>query len=241
MRVNWNNIKLLLLLLVVGFLYAFASYRNSERVVAEVKVKFDDENRPFVTREVVNKLLIQNTDSLTKSTKEKLALKEMEARVNAHPLIEKAEVYLEMDGALGVQVQQHNPIARLDAETPFYIGEKGDVLPLSPNFSARVPLVSGVSKSEVQDVHTLITFLREDAFLEKHFVGVRKTSAGDYVLVPRTYQYKVVLGKVEKLPLKFSNYKAFYEKAKNDKSLKEYNQITLKYKNQVVCTRISEP
>lgn len=237
MRVNWNNIKLVVLLLVAGCLYAFASHRNSERRVLELKVKFDDESRPFVTRETVNKLLIQNADSLTKSTKEKLALKDMEARVNTHPLIENAEVYVEMDGSLGVHVQQHKPIARLVAETSFYIGEEGDVLPLSPNFSARVPLVAGVSKTEVHEVHKLITFIKGDSFLEKHFVGVEKTKNGDFVLSPRTYRYRVVLGNVDKLLLKFSNYKAFYEKAKNDKTLKDYHQISLKYNNQVVCSK----
>lgn len=239
MRVNWNNIKLVVLLLLAGFLYAFASHRNDQRIVPEVKVQFDDESRPFVTREAVNKLLIQNEDSLTKSTKEKLALKEMEARVNLHPLIKNAEVYVAMDGSLGVNVQQHKPIARLEAETSFYIGEQGNVLPLSTNFSARVPLVTGVSKTEVQDVYDLITYIQADAFLEKHFVGIKKGSNGDYVLSPRTYNYKVVLGQVDKLPLKFSNYKAFYEKAKNDETLRDYDQITLKYNNQVVCTKTS--
>lgn len=236
MQINWNNIKLGILLLVVSFLYAFASHRNSERKVPGLLVKFDDESKPFVTRGAVNKLLIQNADSLTKSTKEKLALKEMEARVNSHPLIKNAEVYAAMDGSLGVFVQQHKPIARLDAETSFYIGEQGEVLPLSPNFSARVPLVTGVAKSEIQEVHKLITFMKQDSFLEKHFVGVAKAKTGDYVLTPRTYNYRVVLGEVNKLPLKFSNYKAFYEKAKNDETLKDYYQISLKYNNQVVCT-----
>jgi len=237
MRVNWNYIKLVIVFLATGFLFAFASHRNSKRLVPEVKVQFDDESEPFVTREAVNKLLIQKEGVLTKSTKEKLALKEMEAQVNADPLIKNAEVFVKMNGALGVAVQQRKPIARVNDSISFYIGTEGEVMPLSSNFSARVPLVVGVSKADAKEVHKLITFIRGDAFLEKHIVGIEKNGAGDYVLSPRIYDYKLVLGKVEQLALKFNNYKAFYKKAQNDETLKNYNWITLKYNNQVVCTK----
>lgn len=237
MRVNWNHIKLVLLLFVTVFLYAFASHRNSERMVPEVRVQFEDESTPFVTRAAVNKLLIQNKEAATKTTKEKLALKEMETRVNSHPIIKRAQVYVGMDGVLGVDVEQRVPIARLNGQESFYIDEDGKRMPLSNNFSARVPLVEGVGDVDVDDVYELIKFINEDSFLEKHIVGLKKQLDGDYVLMPRTLNYKLILGKVEKLPLKFNNYKAFYKKAENDKTLKDYRLITLKYDNQVVCTK----
>ncbi len=239
MRINWDYIKFVLLLLLTGFLYAFASHRNGQRLVPEVTIQFDDESKPFVTRESVNKLLIQKGGNLTKSTKEKLVLKEMEAQVTEHPLVRKADVFIAMNGVLGVAVEQRKPIARVNSVEPFYIGSEGEVMPLSSNFSARVLLVNGVSKEDVKEIHGLVSFIREDAFLEKHIVGIVKKSNGDYVLTPRAYNYKVVLGKVEKLPLKFNNYKAFYKKAHNDKTLKNYGLITLKYDNQVVCTKRS--
>lgn len=237
MRVNWNLIKILSLLIATGLLYAFASHRNSKRLVADVKVQFDDESQPFVTREAVNKLLIQSKEPVTKSTKEKLALKEMETRLNTHPLIKNAEVYVNMDGTLGVAVKQREPIARLKDSTSFYIGAEGEVMPLSSSFSARVPLVTGVSKGDVKEVYELISFVQEDAFLEKHIVGITKKENGDFVLTPRSYDYKIVLGAVGKLPLKFNNYKAFYKKAYSDKTLDRYDLITLKYDNQVVCSK----
>ena len=227
----------MLLLIATVFLYAFASHRNKQRLVPEVRVQFEDESQPFVSRKVVNKLLIQNKDTLTKSTKEKLALKEMEAHVNEHPFIKNAEVYVKMDGSLGVNIEQRKPIARVNDSISYYIGVEGEVMPLSSNFSARVPLVTGIVKKDIPEVHELVTFIREDAFLEKHIVGINKRANGDYVLTPRTYGYKLVLGKVTKLSLKFNNYKAFYKKAQNDKTVNDYDWITLKYDNQVVCTK----
>lgn len=237
MRVNWNTIKLVLLLFVTVFLYAFAANRNSDRIIPNVQVHFEDESTPFVTRDAVNKLLIQNKGDVTKTSKEKLALKEMEARLSSHPIIKSAEVYVGMDGALGVDIMQRMPIARLNGAESFYIDEDGKKMPLSSNFSAREPLVEGVGDGDIDDIYELIRFINEDSFLEKHIVGIKKQHDGDYVLMPRTLDYKLILGKVEKLPLKFNNYKAFYKKAENDKTLNDYSLITLKYDNQVVCTK----
>ena len=237
MQINWGYIKLISLVLLTGGLYVFGSHRNEQRLVTDVTVQFDDESKPFVTRESVNKLLIQSGVALTKTSKEKLALKEIESQVNAHPLVKNSEVYVNMDGSLGVDVQQRKPVARVSGETPFYIGEEGEVMPLSTNFSARVPLVTGVSKADAKEVYELITFIREDEFLKKHIVGIKKNENGEYILSPRIYDYKLRLGKVDKLPLRFNNYKAFYKKAHNDQTLKQCNMITLKYDNHVVCTR----
>ncbi len=236
MRVNWNYIKMIGLVLMTGFLYAFASHRNGQRQLADIRVQFDDESTPFVSRAVVNKLLIQNESTVKNSTKEKLALKVMEAQVKSHPIIKNAEIYVEMDGTLGVQIEQRKPIARLSGASSFYLDGEGKKMPLSDNYSARVPLVTGVSDEDLSEVFDLIQFVKADSFLEKHIVGLEKLNNGDYILTPRKLEYKVLLGKVNKLPLKFNNYKAFYKKAQNDKTLNSYDKITLKYDNQVVCT-----
>jgi cell division protein FtsQ len=161
----------------------------------------------------------------------------METQVNSHPIIKRAQVYVGMNGLLGVDIEQRRPIARLNGKKSFYIDNDGKKMPLSTNFSARVPLVEGVEEGDIDDVYGLIKFINEDSFLEKHIVGLKKQLDGDYVLMPRTLNYKIILGKVEKLSLKFNNYKAFYKKAENDKTLKDYRLITLKYDNQVVCTK----
>ena len=51
---------------------------------------------------------------------------------------------MSIDGVLKSVVKQKTPIARVfDGEDSFYIDYKGNTMPLSANFTARVPLVSG--------------------------------------------------------------------------------------------------
>lgn len=237
MRVNWFYIRMLILLLVTGFLLVFSTQRNNARQVAEIAIAFDDESTPFVTRETVNKLLIVSNDKVTGTHKENIALSKMEAGVKSHPIIKNAEVYVTMSGEVGVSVEQRSPIARIQGKTSFYIDENGEEMPLSSNFSARVPLVVGATKDHIAEVHKLTDYLRKDDFLAKHIVGIERLDNGEYVLQPRKLEYTITLGTVSQLDTRFSNYKAFYQKALKDKSYDTYKTIVLKYEGQVVCER----
>lgn len=226
---------MLFLLGLTVFLFAFSGQRNARRNVEAAIIQFDDESTPFVTRETVNKLLIQSTDSVTGAVKENLALNTMETRVNAHPIIKNADVYVTVSGQLGVTVKQRKPIARLNGKTSFYMDETGEEMPLSDNFAAHVPLISGVGKNQMSEIFALATFLKGDPFLTEHIVGVTRKKEGDYLLTARLLDYKIILGAVDRLDAKFNNYKAFYQKAAKDQTLGNYKTINLKYKNQVVC------
>lgn len=237
MKVNWFYIKMPVLLGVTGFLFVFALQRNEQRKIEEIAFYFDDESSPFVTREAVNKLLIVSDEQVTEKTKGNVALGKMEARVNTHPIIKNAEVYITMRGDLAVAIEQRKPIARLNGSKPFYIDEQGEIMPLSSNFSAHVPLVAGATENEREEVFILVDYLRQDAFLQKHIIGIERLKNGEYRLEGRKLEYDIILGKVTQLEKKFSNYKAFYQKALKDKSLGAYNTITLKYDKQVVCEK----
>ena len=237
MRFNWNFIKLLLALTLIGFLMAFASERNDRREVAQVQVRFNDESRPYVTRDVVNKLLIQNRDSITGKPKEKLDLKGIEERLDKHPMIKDSDVYVRMNGQVEVVVVQRQPLARIAATSSYYLDQSGEAMPLSDNYTARVPIVTGIKEQHHREIHGLIKYINQDKFLETQIIGIKRQENGDYHMRLRGLAYTLILGQIEKLERKFSNYKAFYQKAKRDNTLGIYEKVNLKYSNQVVCTK----
>ena len=64
MRVNWDLIKFVIVGGLVVFLYSFTKQRNQARNLTKIEIDFLDDNPPFITRNTVNKLLIQNNDSV---------------------------------------------------------------------------------------------------------------------------------------------------------------------------------
>jgi cell division protein FtsQ len=54
----------------------------------------------------------------------------------------------------------------------------------------------------------------------------------------RKQEFTIHLGKIERVEKKFQNYKAFYQKSKQDSTLSDYKQVNLEYLSQVVATKL---
>ncbi len=236
---TWINIRLVLMLLLVIFLYSFASIRNHNRKIVKIDVKIIDKDTPFLLPETVNKLLIEKNQDTKTITKDDLDLKKLESSVNKHDLIQKAEVFVSVDGVLKAVVKQKTPLGRVVSETgSFYIDNEGNKMPLSENYSARVPLISGeingVKKEKLSEV---LRMIYSDDFLKKNIIGVNILPKGNLVMKNRNYDFDIDFGKTVNIEKKFENYKAFFQKAVNDSTLNNYKTINLKFTEQVVCIK----
>lgn len=237
MKRSYYTIRMILLLGLIAFLMGFSIQRNDQRFVQDLSVTFIKNDQPFMALEAVNKLLIQNKDSLLTTPKETLVLKEMEARILLHPMVRKAQVYVTIDGVLGAKIEQRKPIARVSGAESFYIDEDGIPMPLSPLYAARVPLVNGDALLYVGQVHELILTLNQDAFMGPRLVSITVGRDGQMVLGLRDTDFAIVLGPVVRVQEKLKNFKAFYQKLAQTEELKGYKNIDLRYNNQVVATK----
>ena len=236
---NRKNIQLVLMIGLVLFLFAFTSKRNESRKIVKTEVQFVGDNNLLVTTEIVNKLLIDKSQLGKSIDKDKLDLNTLEKTINKHDMIEKSEVFVNIDGTLKAVVTQRTPIARFISEdSSFYIDTKGSRMPLSNIYAARVPLISGRLTSEnQQEIAALLKIIYTDDFLKKNITGMKIENDGDVILQTRNYDYDILFGKTINMEAKFNNYKAFFQKAVSDSSINYYKKINLKFTQQVVCTK----
>nr|WP_282134520.1 hypothetical protein [Seonamhaeicola maritimus] len=238
MRVNWNYIKMLVLLGLIVFLYAFASHKNDIRIVSKPSVEFVGENNLYVTQENVSKLLIQNSGGLKNVPKETLALNELERALKSNPMIKSAEVYVAVNGTLNAKVEQKTPIARVSTNASYYIDDEGLFMPLSRNYSARVPLVTGyVEKNNLKNIFKVAQKIKNDDFLKKNVIEIHQSINKVIFLRLRQCEFLVQLGDVKLLDKKVNNLKAFYQKSSKEGILKDYKKVNLQFDNQVVCSK----
>ena len=169
-RFNWPTIRLLLMLALVIFLYSFTGKRNLNRKVTKAEVVFVGENQLFVKQQAVNKLLIENRQGPKTIAIDALDLNKLEKTIDSHPLIDKSEVSVSVDGVLKAVVKQKTPIARINGKgASFYIDYKGNKMPLSNNYTARVLLVSGeINDKNKEDLAKLFRVIYDDVFLKKN-------------------------------------------------------------------------
>jgi len=239
LRVNWNYIKMIVLLGLAVFLFAFSTNRNSSRAISTPQVEFVSENNLFITNETVSKLLIQNCGGVKNVPKETLDLNELEKALKSNPMIKNAEVYVAVNGLLKAEIEQKTPIARVSTNASYYIDDEGLFMPLSKNYSARVPLVTGyVDKNNLKNVYNVARKIKDDEFLRKHVIEIHQDLNGKVFLRLRKYEFLVQLGDVRYLDKKVNNLKAFYKKNLKDKTLSKYSKVNLQFENQVICTKI---
>jgi cell division protein FtsQ len=238
-RFNWPTIRLLLMLALVIFLYSFTGKRNLSRKVTKAEVVFVGENQLFVKQQAVNKLLIENRQDPKTIAIDALDLNKLEKTIDSHPLIDKSEVSVSVDGVLKAVVKQKTPIARINGKgASFYIDYKGNKMPLSNNYTARVLLVSGeINDKNKEDLAKLFRVIYDDVFLKKNIIGMQVMPNGSVLMLNRNYNFKIDFGQLINVEQKFKNYKAFFQKVVLDSSIAEYKKIDLRFAEQVVCTK----
>lgn len=237
-KIKWNDVRLVLILGAVIFLYSFSSKRNESRMLKEANIEFT-EAEDFITHDKVNNLLIQNFGSIQSIRKDKLDLNSVEKSLDKNPMIDKAEVYATVDGKLKAIISQRKPVARIfQGDNSYYIDSKGKIMPLSQTYTARVPLVTGeVSSVDKERLNKLLNYINDDAFLKKNIIGMEVMSKGGLRMRSRNYGYEIHFGKPINIEKKFNNYKAFLQDAVKDTLIEQYKTINLKFTQQVVCTK----
>ena len=236
---NWNSIRLVLIIIAVIAVYSFSMKRNYERKIAKTEVVFLGDDNLFITSETVNKMLIEKIQQPQNLQKEKLDLNKLEKKLDNNKMIEKSEVFVSVDGVLKVVVKQKTPIARIfDLDSSFYFDYQGNKMPISNNYSSRVPLVTGeINAVKRSDLTELFRIIQKDDFLKKNIIGVQIYPNGAVIMASRNYDYQIDFGRLINLEQKLKNYKAFYQKAVSDSSIVKYKKINLIYTQQVVCTK----
>jgi cell division protein FtsQ len=236
---TWTNIRLVLMISVVIFLFSFTSHRNAMRKIKKTEVVFVGQNALFIKPETVNKLLIEKNQELKTINKDGLDLNKLEKSVNGHQMIQRADVFVSVDGVLKAVVEQKTPVGRVfDELGSFYVDNEGNKMPLSDNYTVRVPLLSGeITAVKKEKLAEVLKRIAGDDFLKKNIIGVQVLPNGGLIMANRNYDYQIDFGRTINIDRKFKNYKAFFQKAVLDSTLSKYRRINLKFTKQVVCIK----
>lgn len=247
--------------LLVGVM-SFVSLERSSEAMNEPKVHIVAKDGVFFLTqdEVVNRLKLKHV------FREGIAFEELdvdtiETILNDMNEVESSEVYCRLGGDWEIFVEIRKPIARVINQNgeQFYLDDKGRLMYLSHLYTADVvPVTSDYNFwkeidldtagrvihndslktiSALDQIYQLSTYVCNDAFLSAQVTQIHLNEKGDFVLIPRVGDQKIVLGKAKDLESKFNRLQVFYKKGINKVGWDQYDTINLKYANQVVCTR----
>jgi cell division protein FtsQ len=169
-----------------------------------------------------------------------VALSEVEAWVReALPAVREVEVYPGLDRTLHVRVTQRRPVARWHrggSATDVYLDEAGETMPLSPVFTARVPLIHAETEAEVDLGFAFAERLVQSAKWRAFTDGI-VVSGTTIELLPRLGGARIELGDLAHLNTNLVHLDAFYREQIARGNLNDYKKISLKYEGQIVAQR----
>ncbi|QIG89971.1 cell division protein FtsQ [Chryseobacterium sp. POL2] len=234
-----NKYRILKILVTVGilvFLLSFSLKRFSEKSVSESKIKLNNDATSvyFISENEVSDLIKKYNPENKIGT---LDIPKLEEKLNKNDFVDSANVYLDLNGTLNVDVKQRVPVFRLQKEgRDFYVDAKGVEFPISRNYSYPCLLVSGnVKKDEYAALSNLVEKINKDDFSKKYFIGISKYD-GDYSLLTSEGHYKVEIGDLNNIDFKVKGFKTFVEKYLVYQNPEKYKRISVKYNNQIVAT-----
>jgi len=216
----------------------------------------------FVTEEKV--LLLMNDLGYTfdKQTLGDIELKRIEEEVGTIPGVKSVQAYKFNNGKVKLDIVQQLPIARIflhGGKMGCYMDSEGEIIPLSNDYVAKVPVFTGYIYEPYNDIPSLKTITENDSISRLHvldeiyylataisanelmaaqIVQIYVNEKEEFELIPRVGNHRILLGGIDDLDNKFERLNTFYTSSSFDvKELNLYDTLNLKYKDQIVCSK----
>ncbi|WP_312902937.1 cell division protein FtsQ/DivIB [Chryseobacterium taichungense] len=237
MKNKYRILKIAVTVIILGFLLSFSLKKFSGQKITDNKISVKmSEKTPvyFIDEKDIREIVKKENPS---GKVGELNIPALEKKINALPAVDSANVYLNLNGKLNLDIRQRVPVFRLNKNgQDFYVDEKGIEFPISKTYSHPCMLVTGdVQKDEYKKLAELVEKIDKDDFSKKYFIGISKDN-GDYNLLTSEGNYKVEIGDLDNIEFKVKGFKTFVEKYLVYQDPEKYNMVSVKYQNQIVTT-----
>jgi cell division protein FtsQ len=237
MKNKYRILKIAVTVIILGFLLSFSLKKFSGQKITDNKISVKmSEKTPvyFIDEKDIREIVKKENPSGKVGD---LNIPALEKKINALPAVDSANVYLNLNGKLNLDIKQRVPVFRLNKDgRDFYVDEKGIEFPISKTYSHPCMLVTGdVQKDEYKKLAELVEKIDKDDFSKKYFIGISKDK-GDYNLLTSEGNYKVEIGDLENIEFKVKGFKTFVEKYLVYQDPEKYRMVSVKYQNQIVTT-----
>lgn len=177
-------------------------------------------------------------------------MERVERVLEEDPFIFNADAYIDAQSKIHIELTQREPILRIIDKNGlnYYLDRFGKKMPLSLHFSARALVATGSippfvpnflqrKKHAIKDLFELTHAIRSDDFMNALVEQIYLSENGDFTLIPKLGQQKVILGAYENIEDKFERLKIFYQEGIPYEGWQKYQTINLTFDGQVVCKK----
>lgn len=170
--------------------------------------------------------------------------------------IAHSNIYIDLNDTLRVTVKEYEPALRVynrDGRS-VYVTYDGFIIPTNPHYTPHTIIASGnynfampVKNSNIADslymnaglaeALVIAKAIEKDDFLKEHIGQIYRNADNEYELIVNNLPIQVILGDTYMVSNKLQRLKTLLEKYLGTEEMEAYKTMSLKYKNQIVCTK----
>lgn len=209
---------------------------------------FFKEKQHFISERSIENIVYSSVNGLKGRKLNTLNTDPIEKKIEKNPWVEDAEVYVGFEksdskffkGGLKVKIDQREPYYRvLTTKGGYYVDRNGFKMPFSILATKKVMVVTGQLSQELakNELPLLLDFIYDDKYLKSLIEQIHIRRNGEVILVPRIGAHIVEFGKIEDMERKFRHLYALYSQGFEGADWRKYKKVSLKFRNQIVCTK----
>ncbi len=235
------------LLVLLGAAMNIKKQDQCKGVVIDINAA--DKGLWFVDKADVLQLLSDQISVPLKGAKlQQLPLRKLERVLERSTWIADAQLYVDKNGVLQVNIREREPVARIFTTNgaSFYIDTAAKKLPLSDKTVAKLPVFTGfpvtgknIARKDsalARDVIALSQYISKHSFWQAQVAQV-DIAGNQFEIVPLVGDHIVQLGDASNIPAKFERLYQFYRQVLPKVGLSKYSTVRLQYGNQVVAVK----
>lgn len=239
------------LIVALGFSTKKANIQRCTRVEVEV---LDSNTNQFISAQDIDKIISKNEFEIMGYPINAINTLKIEKAIENHPSIEIANVYGNIKGSVHVRIEQREPLVRImdNSGSSYYIDDKGFLMPLSTNYTTRVPIVTGNfsrkyidystenlntenADSLLRQIYQLSKAIKQNAFWSAMCDQIFINSKKQLTIIPKTGAEEIILGQYHNYNKDLETLSTFYKEVLPVVGWEKYKSINLQFRHQIVC------
>ena len=251
---NWKTIVGYILWSLAGaaliLLFVMAWKAKTEKRISHVQVDLVGETTAalFMDENEISDILKEQGVKVGVPL-ESINLTAVEHNLEKIQWIKNAELFINNQQLLQVEIEQRIPIARIFTVSgaSFYIDGEGRKLPLKQLTVLRLPVFTGfpsdnerLSKPDSVLLNEVLFFsktIQSDSFFTAQIAQVQIEGNGEFQFIPTLGDHTVLIGSVENLEDKLNRLYTFYKKVWVHSGMNAYQVIDCRFDTQIVALK----
>jgi cell division protein FtsQ len=242
----------LLGLTLCGLLMAGIQYKK-HLTCSDIKVSIESvKGHVFIDEKDITQILKKNGVAIGKSISD-IHLHELESILKQQAWIFNAELFFDNNQVLNVNILEREPLARIFTieGNSFYIDSSGMQLPLSDDYSDRVPMFTAFTTTQkklskpdsllMSDIKKVASTIAQDSFWNAQVSQVTITPNKTFVIIPVLGNQTIILGNIDSLESKLDRLTAFYKQIWSKSNFEKYESISVEFSGLIVAVKRGIP